>query len=359
MLSTGPPSSPLQSSRIAPGMPWEHAGTRHLERNSLPVGRPPAREASSSSTSHHTVTSPSNATAGAATAGSPYDRRQRLRYADYDPTSPPASPGLSATQPAPRFFNSESSHSSESIMDFAHMSDSARGSEDFTSYNQSNRSSGNELTRERDGVPTRKRSAQAAEYEADDSRFPVSEEEGNAKVSAMEESKEQVEMAPPETEAQRVQRIEERERRLRSLVQALCPLIDRFGRVLTDISPHMWEMGDLDSGAPASTAPAADNNPYHFETSLLNLLRDRYAELSYCGYCTVFLIFHFCVQNYVPTPQTSVPSTTESVSHPHRDADSHRRLCWQRGNGHLGPGIAGSTGSTHWEPGLPERPAWR
>jgi hypothetical protein len=68
----------------------------------------------------------------------------------------------------------------------------------------------------------------------------------------------------------------DRDARLRVLAQELCPVIDRFGRVLADIAPHLWELGALDTtlgtAHPQSTSPGS---PFNFEANLLSLLRAR------------------------------------------------------------------------------------
>jgi hypothetical protein len=76
-----------------------------------------------------------------------------------------------------------------------------------------------------------------------------------------------------ETEAERTQRIAATDARLRHFAQELCPIIDRFGRVLADLGPHMWELGDLDSslGGP----PAPEQTAGGLEGSLFSMLRNR------------------------------------------------------------------------------------
>lgn len=132
------------------------------------------------------------------------------------------------------------------------------------------------------GNNSRKRRAEAASSEE------------NSKLSADEEQ-EVVTQDPPgassvaspteeELVQQRTARIAETDARFRQLAQELCPLIDRFGRVLTDLAPHLWELGEMDATASAqnsaaseSAGPAAPpmNGTNAFEASLLALLRER------------------------------------------------------------------------------------
>lgn len=79
-----------------------------------------------------------------------------------------------------------------------------------------------------------------------------------------------------ESTRQREERVLARDTRLRCVVQELCPLIDRFGRVLTDLAPHLWEMGALDASLVQDSAAEQQQNPTNFEASLLSLLRNRY-----------------------------------------------------------------------------------
>lgn len=247
--ANGPPASPIQSNRIAPGMPWEHIGTGESIRHTVRTASAPSSAVDHSSSSDGVV---------AAATVSSYDRRQRLRYADYDSTAP-ASPGWSAARSFPL---SDTSTSINTGMDYSSSSSGAISSESHTS------SKGGL-------VATRKRSAEAAHNAADDSGSH-DDEEVNGKMSSGDESKmEETVTHAEETEAQRAQRVAEREQRLRDLAQELCPLLDRFGRVLTDVSPHLWELGDLDSSTTAAAASGSGNNSFNFETSLLNLLRDR------------------------------------------------------------------------------------
>ena len=61
--------------------------------------------------------------------------------------------------------------------------------------------------------------------------------------------------------------------RLQLLTRDACPLFDRFGRLLSDLSPHLWTRA-----MPGITRPAPANrfDPFQsLEARLLSLLRER------------------------------------------------------------------------------------
>jgi len=262
--------------RIAPGMPWENvgaqrpaaAGSSPTRSNERPVSGVRSEERNASGTSSGTSSS---------------DRRQRLRYADYDA--------------------SQEQSPAESPVPFASLaSDSLTFSPD---QRERNRSPVDVPTMNAEDVTTshnsRKRSAEFAENEVDDlchhrQREARPFEEGeNSKMSGDDEGTEEEgkddgeamdSISPPteeEVAQQRAARVAVTDARLRHLAQELCPLIDRFGRVLTDIAPHLWEMGGIDatppapgSGVPVNVAGASEANADNvFEASLLSLLRER------------------------------------------------------------------------------------
>lgn len=230
--------------------------------------------------------SQNQAASGTSSATSSSDRRQRLRYADYD-ASTDRTP---AESPVPFL-----SLAGDSLpvsphgwaRDHSPVETRAMAAED-TIVSQAN---------------SRKRSAQSAENEADDlchhrqSGVRAAQAEENSKISGEDESEQgdeedprgpEVQLSEAEIAQLRAARVAETDARLRHLAQELCPLIDRFGRVLTDIAPHLWEMGGIDaaapasppSGAPAGGAAANEANAENaFEASLLALLRARYALL--------------------------------------------------------------------------------
>jgi hypothetical protein len=122
--------------------------------------------------------------------------------------------------------------------------------------------------------PTRKRPADAWGEEDDARSSPRwrgdAEEPGPVhKISGESAAGDRKE----ETPAERAERAAATDARLRSLAQELCPIIDRFGRVLADLGPHMWELGDLDSslGGP----PAPEQTSGGLEGSLFSMLRNR------------------------------------------------------------------------------------
>ena len=67
---------------------------------------------------------------------------------------------------------------------------------------------------------------------------------------------------------------EEKETRFRRLSQDLCPLIDRFGRVLSDIAPHLWTLSeqDVSHSSQDGETEVATGHPLSLEASLLSLL---------------------------------------------------------------------------------------
>lgn len=65
---------------------------------------------------------------------------------------------------------------------------------------------------------------------------------------------------------------------LRLLAQELCPVVDRFGRVLLDLVPQLWSLANGNTH-PQLAAPAPTNQPVggfnSIESRLLSLLRER------------------------------------------------------------------------------------
>ena len=53
--------------------------------------------------------------------------------------------------------------------------------------------------------------------------------------------------------------IENRDRDFRLIVDSLCPLVDRFGRILTDLSPLLRALSSS-SAPPLSSLPSTDSN---------------------------------------------------------------------------------------------------
>ena len=66
---------------------------------------------------------------------------------------------------------------------------------------------------------------------------------------------------------------EQKESRFNHLIKELCPLVDRFGRALTDLSPLLRDLADANS--PSEPIPVAQPAPSTIEASLLSLLRER------------------------------------------------------------------------------------
>mmetsp|Transcript_32647 Transcript_32647/g.44753 ORF Transcript_32647/g.44753 Transcript_32647/m.44753 type:complete len:581 (+) Transcript_32647:285-2027(+) len=103
----------------------------------------------------------------------------------------------------------------------------------------------------------------------------------------------QLQQPQPENKRQRKQ---QRDSRLRHLARELCPLVDRFGRALTDMAPFLRELAEapqdpnqVDSpaatGVPSSSSSTSNSssntarprasNHFSLEASLLSFLRER------------------------------------------------------------------------------------
>lgn len=66
---------------------------------------------------------------------------------------------------------------------------------------------------------------------------------------------------------------EEVDARLQLLTRDACPLFDRFGRILSDLSPHLWTRAMPGVNRPV---PANRFDPFQsLESRLLSLLRER------------------------------------------------------------------------------------
>jgi hypothetical protein len=71
----------------------------------------------------------------------------------------------------------------------------------------------------------------------------------------------------------RHQTSEEIESRLQLLARDACPLFDRFGRLLSDVSPHLWNRAMPGINRPT---PVSRFDPFQsLESRLLSLLRER------------------------------------------------------------------------------------
>lgn len=246
--------------RIAPGMPWEHAGA---------IARPSSGGTALSSfnvTSRSSDASPLAVAIPSAPSSS--DRRQRLRCDNYD-SAHDRSPVETLTS------NLSSASWDPSAVAEAMMAMPAE-EEDMVPVSHSMGNSN-----------SRKRRAERASSE--ENSKPSAEEQDNWLGDSTGTSS-----TPPPTEEelaqQRAARVAATDARLRHLAQELCPLIDRFGRVLTDVAPHLWELGEMDvtaaaaaqsnatnAGANRATPETAHANAANaFEASLLALLRERY-----------------------------------------------------------------------------------
>jgi hypothetical protein len=63
---------------------------------------------------------------------------------------------------------------------------------------------------------------------------------------------------------------------LKALYREACPLLDRVGRTMADVSTHMWNFVE-----PGAIRPNQNNRPIDpmgsFESRIMSLLRERYA----------------------------------------------------------------------------------
>ena len=262
--------------RVAPGMPWANVG---LATSSLPP-HPASQEKAEAPSSGPPVT---NLT----------ERRLRQRQGEISTGSSPSSMIPSSMSIFPL-----SGASAYADMEMEEEHNIAQGS-DSMSVNQY--LSSNTADAGYSSVSsTRKRPAHATQCDTDE----FSDSHPGASSTSQEESAERKPSAQDnaspmeqssinsgvvqvvegtgsgtvdaESTRQREERVLARDTRLRCVVQELCPLIDRFGRVLTDLAPHLWEMGALDASLVQDSAAEQQQNPTNFEASLLSLLRNRY-----------------------------------------------------------------------------------
>eukprot|EP01036_Dinobryon_divergens_P034125 gene34125-44093_t len=109
------------------------------------------------------------------------------------------------------------------------------------------------------------------------------------------DEKEEVDESAGDIQQKKKQRQHQKEARFRHLAKELCPLIDRFGRALTDMAPFLRELAEspVDEGSTSSTAIPAESgtsstssssrgsssdpprSQFSLEASLLSFLRER------------------------------------------------------------------------------------
>ena len=265
--------------RVAPGMPWANVGLASTLAPTLPP-HPASQEKAEAPSSGPPVT---NLT----------ERRLRQRQGEVSTGSSPSSMIPSSMSIFPL-----SGASAYADMEMEEEHNIAQGS-DSMSVNQY--LSSNTADAGYSSVSsTRKRPAHATQCDTDE----FSDSHPGASSTSQEESAERKPSAQDnaspmeqssinsgvvqvvegtgsgtvdaESTRQREERVLARDTRLRCVVQELCPLIDRFGRVLTDLAPHLWEMGALDASLVQDSAAEQQQNPTNFEASLLSLLRNRY-----------------------------------------------------------------------------------
>ena len=293
--------------RIAPGMPWEHAGA---------VARPSSGGTALSSFNFTLRSSDASPVAVAIpSAPSSSDRRQRLRCDNYD-SAHDRSPVETLTS------NLSSASWDPSAVAEAMMAMPAE-EEDMVPVSHSMGNSN-----------SRKRRAERASSE--ENSKPSAEEQDHLLRDSTGTTNTPL---PTEEELaqQRAARVAATDARLRLLSQELCPLIDRFGRVLTDVAPHLWELGEMDvaaaaaaqsnttnAGANRATPETTHTNAANaFEASLLALLRERYPFHIIIHFPLNFSYFFLSI-TYI---QTTFSAASSCLSDTHRLADTHRGYC--------------------------------
>lgn len=211
--------------QIAPGMPWEHVGMqasrvgldriagRHDPDVTMDVEDAELHSAKDEGNQHHSEQQESF------NSSSEGDRRTRLRKISH-------------------------SDSMEGIPRPLSYSSSSFGQVEDADSNQSDHSTSSRLH-------TRKRPAESIQW--------------NRKESGD---------SPPHRASCADGSGEEKETRFRRLSQDLCPLIDRFGRVLSDIAPHLWTLSeqDVSHSSQDGETEAVTAHPLSLEASLLSLL---------------------------------------------------------------------------------------
>lgn len=66
------------------------------------------------------------------------------------------------------------------------------------------------------------------------------------------------------------------DQRLKAYARDICPMLDRLGRVLTDVSQHLWEFADPGArAAQLSATPRSFDSLQSLEARLLSLFRAR------------------------------------------------------------------------------------
>ena len=324
-----PPLSPSARGVIARGMPWEDAGSGSGNSSATSVAsctadggdisrphkrRPPSRDRmhthSRSLSGENIIIVRGAAALGNVPSSSSFDRRQRLRYSSssssssstsLSPTTKHAATGESGVKSsghgnssspmAPRSPESYPNTRSSSLM--MRRSSSA---DRLTALNTTTSAFDSSAGDRASPSGARKRSAQEAEYDYQDyeHQHPPRKNEMKGKEGGRPQQHRQHQQqqrkglspaeAAVEEEGRKRARREVRETRLRHLAQELCPLVDRFGRILTDIAPQLWELGAQDannvSAVPTTAGTnvpngAATGQQFSFEASLLALLRDR------------------------------------------------------------------------------------
>jgi hypothetical protein len=113
--------------------------------------------------------------------------------------------------------------------------------------------------------------------------------------SVVVDSKEAADEDSGDTPQNKKQRQNQRDVRFRHLAKELCPLIDRFGRALTDMAPFLRELAEspMDEGSTSSSTVSAESranstssssrgsssdssrSQFSLEASLLSFLRER------------------------------------------------------------------------------------
>ena len=182
-------------------------------------------------------------------------------------------------------------------------------------------SSGTSSHQGESGLASRKR---AGDGFSPRNAFPETRESSSTRSSRswVSQNQSQLEMDDEKQKADEcsLSKKQRQETRLRLLAKELCPLVDRFGRALTDMAPFLRELAESPvDGVPSSSsssssstssssgvdsrgvAPDTSRNQFSLEASLLSFLRERLSLIREVELRSSLSHF-FCYSSRPPSP---------------------------------------------------------